>query len=90
MLIGNKSDLAEERQVSTEEAQKFAIEHGKSQYSNFPSFSSSLFNKDLTFMETSAKTADNIDQAFIDTANAIYKKVESGVDFGGSGAGNLK
>lgn len=33
----------------------------------------------LVFMETSAKTAMNVDEAFLRTANAIYQNVESGV-----------
>lgn len=32
----------------------------------------------LYFMETSAKTANNVDAAFIETARHIYEKVESG------------
>ena len=63
MLIGNKSDLEDARQVSTDEAQKFADEHG------------------MAFLETSAKTAANVESAFVDSANKIYEKVESGVEF---------
>lgn len=33
----------------------------------------------LIFLETSAKTADNVEQAFIDTATEIYKKIQQGV-----------
>lgn len=44
MLIGNKSDLDTRRQVSTEEGERFAKEHG------------------LIFMETSAKTAYNVEE----------------------------
>ena len=29
-------------------------------------------------METSAKTAQNVDAAFIDTAREIYQKIQSG------------
>jgi len=46
LLIGNKSDLTDQRQVPTEEAEKFADEHG------------------VTFLETSAKDAVNIEAAF--------------------------
>lgn len=48
MLIGNKSDLEEKRQVSKEEGERFAKEH------------------DLFFLETSAKTDNNVDQVIID------------------------
>lgn len=42
----------------------------------------------MTFFEVSAKTATRIDAAFIDSANKIYEKVKSGVDFGNN-VGNL-
>ncbi|XP_057549578.1 ras-related protein RABB1c [Amaranthus tricolor] len=61
MLIGNKSDLAHRRAVSTEEGEQFAKEHG------------------LIFMECSAKTAQNVEEAFIKTAATIYKKIQDGV-----------
>ncbi|KAL8152259.1 hypothetical protein V2J09_010019 [Rumex salicifolius] len=61
MLVGNKSDLAHRRAVSTEEGEQFAKEHG------------------LIFMECSAKTAQNVEEAFIKTAATIYKKIQDGV-----------
>eukprot|EP01111_Echinosteliopsis_oligospora_P001487 TRINITY_DN12241_c0_g1_i1.p1 TRINITY_DN12241_c0_g1~~TRINITY_DN12241_c0_g1_i1.p1 ORF type:complete len:206 (+),score=27.76 TRINITY_DN12241_c0_g1_i1:80-697(+) len=60
ILIGNKSDLESQRQVTTEEATQFAEKH------------------DLVFLETSAKTAHNVDQAFTNSAKTIYEKVEKG------------
>ena len=33
----------------------------------------------LVFMETSAKTAANVEEAFIDTAKEIYQKIQEGV-----------
>jgi Ras-related protein Rab-2A len=70
MLIGNKSDLDHKRQVSTEEGEQFAKEHG------------------LIFFETSAKTASNVEEAFLQTANKIYEKLQSGVyDLGNEGSG---
>lgn len=61
MLIGNKSDLEARREVSQEEGQAFAREHG------------------LIFMETSAKTAANVEEAFLSTAKEIYQKIQDGV-----------
>lgn len=61
MLIGNKSDLDHRRQVSKEEGEKFAKDHG------------------LIFLETSAKTAANVEEAFIHTAQKIYENIQNGV-----------
>ncbi|CAO2819493.1 unnamed protein product [Amaranthus hypochondriacus] len=58
MLVGNKSDLAHDRRVSTEEGEQFAKKHG------------------LLFMECSAKTAHNVDEAYITTATTIYQKIQ--------------
>ena len=48
ILVGNKVDLEEHRQVSTLEAKKFAKEN------------------DILFIETSAKTAYNVEEAFVE------------------------
>ena len=61
MLIGNKSDLDARRQVSTNEGEMFAREHG------------------LIFMETSAKTAMNVEEAFLQTSTIIYENIDRGV-----------
>merc|ERR1712184_115762 len=61
MLIGNKSDLDARRQVSTEEGERFAREHG------------------LIFMETSAKTAYNVEESFLQTSTMIYDNIDKGV-----------
>lgn len=61
MLIGNKSDLDQRRQVSTEEGERFAKENG------------------LIFMETSAKTAYNVEEAFLQTSTMIYENIDKGM-----------
>ena len=60
MLIGNKNDLEKNRQVSREEAEKFAQDN------------------DLFFLETSAKSSENVEQAFEKTAAEIQKKIQNG------------
>lgn len=52
--------MQHKREVSTEEGERFAAEHG------------------LIFLETSARTDTNVDEAFINTARRIHEKIESG------------
>merc|ERR1711991_669541 len=63
LVVGNKSDLAADRQVSREEAEEFAATNG------------------LKYIETSAKTADNVDAAFLGSAEEIYNKMKRGEIF---------
>lgn len=60
MLIGNKKDLEDQREVTFEEATRFAKEHG------------------LIFVESSAKTGENVEHAFLKTASMIFDNVEDG------------
>ena len=60
VLIGNKTDLVDNRTVSTAEAQDFAEQQG------------------LIFFETSALSGERIDDAFIETAHAVFKKISEG------------
>jgi len=59
ILIGNKKDLENKRQVSFEEGESFAKENG------------------LMFLEVSAKTAHNIEEAFSLSAKQILNNIES-------------
>jgi len=60
MLIGNKKDLEDQRDVTYEEASQFAKENN------------------LIFLETSAKTGENVEDAFLRTAQLILQSVEEG------------
>jgi len=66
LLVGNKADLIEEKQVSEETAQRFADKLG------------------IPFLETSAKTATNVDAAFLTMAKELIKTREAS----GAGAQN--
>ena len=60
LLVGNKKDLEEEREVTFMEASRFAQEN------------------DLIFLETSAKTGDSVEEAFLKCSKTILAKIETG------------
>ena len=60
VLVGNKSDLNENRKVSFQEGQEMAK------------------NNHLMFFETSAKTGENVDKIFEDSAKEISNKINQG------------
>ena len=60
VLVGNKTDLDHERQVTYEEGLDFAKQ-----------------NK-LIFFETSAKSSENVDDAFIHATKTIFANVQRG------------
>ena len=60
ILVGNKSDLNEQREVSKEEGQELANQYG------------------IDFFETSAKTGQNVEELFYNTAEYIATNIEKG------------
>jgi len=72
LLIGNKADLIDEKQVSDEAAQKFADKLG------------------IAFLETSAKTAINVDAAFLTMAKELIKTRETQPKDGAKSGANVK
>ena len=58
ILIGNKSDMADKREVPNEEGMNFAKN----------------FGQNLHFYETSCKTGENVEEAINDLVNQIYNK----------------
>ncbi|KAH7950765.1 hypothetical protein HPB52_001424 [Rhipicephalus sanguineus] len=58
MILGNKCDMNELRQVSKERGEKLAIEHN------------------IKFMETSAVSSINVEEAFYTLARDIKEKME--------------
>jgi len=58
VLVGNKSDLEDQRQVNTEEGQELAEKLG------------------IPFFESSAKTGQNVDKIFQNSADEIAKKID--------------
>ena len=57
ILVGNKTDLEDKREVSTEEGQELADKYG------------------IDFYESSAKTGENIEEIFYNSANEIAKRI---------------
>lgn len=59
MILGNKCDITDRRQVSKEKGEQLAIEYG------------------IKFMETSAKSSINVEDAFFALARDIKHKMET-------------
>ena len=58
---GNKGDIDGQREVTYDEAKRFADDN------------------DLLYIETSAKTGEHVEDAFIDTARKIYQNIQEGL-----------
>jgi len=73
MILGNKCDMNDKRQVSQERGQALAVEYS------------------VKFMETSAKTSLNVEEAFISLARDIKKKMDKKLENpNASGDGKIK
>ena len=68
LLVGNKADLMDDKQVTQETAQRFADK------------------LNIPFLETSAKTATNVDAAFLTMAKELIKTRQSSSDASGGKA----
>ena len=80
MLIGNKSDLESRREVKKEEGKTNNCGHEGSNSLHVRTTGEAFAREHgLIFMETSAKTAANVEEAFINTAKEIYEKIQEGV-----------
>ncbi|KAG8734607.1 hypothetical protein FRC10_011614 [Ceratobasidium sp. 414] len=85
VLVGNKTDREEDREVEWSEASKWAAENGAWIHvlpiSPLTRLSASLplpYSKDVHFIETSSLTGDNIEKPFALAARAILLSIESG------------
>jgi Ras-related protein Rab-4B len=80
ILVGNKKDLEEDREVTHLEASKFAQENGTCLAFRFIFlFIKKFFSfKDLIFLETSAITGENIHETFLKCSRLIFNRIENG------------
>jgi small GTP-binding protein len=68
IVLGNKIDLRNEVEgcITTKEAKKFVIEHLSGKFKNI--------DKNITYIETSAKTGENVDFAFHELGRKILEQ----------------
>ncbi|KAE8152422.1 ras family-domain-containing protein [Aspergillus avenaceus] len=90
MLVGNKSDLRHLRAVPTEEAKQFASMFWPGSWMRDTPTNSVPGENNLSFIETSALDASNVELAFQNILTEIYRIVSSkALDSGDSGQAGL-
>ncbi|KAH8314338.1 hypothetical protein KR059_002969, partial [Drosophila kikkawai] len=101
LLVGNKKDLEEARDVTFLEASTFAQENGLLARRTFLyCVDNASPHAELIFLETSAKTGENVEEAFLKCSKTILAKIEtgeldperigSGIQYGGAALRNLQ
>lgn len=87
LLVGNKKDLDSKREVTFLEASKFAQENGTySRYCTYcrcpykwnPDDFVKILISELIFLESSAKTGENVEESFLKCSKTILSKIETG------------
>lgn len=79
VLVGNKSDREEDREVEWAEASQWAAENGTCASSRTrPYVHAVIHNPDVHFLEASSLTGDNIEAPFLLCARSILLAIESG------------
>jgi Ras-related protein Rab-4B len=80
VLVGNKSDREEDREVEWEEASRWAAAHSRRFIRRASDeFSLIIARLDVHFLETSSLTGDNVEAPFLLAARSVLLSIESGV-----------
>lgn len=77
MLVGNKSDLRHLRAVPTEEAKQFASELRMLYRSKWAMADTGVGDNNLSFIETSALDASNVELAFQNILTGLHRPYQS-------------
>lgn len=76
VLVGNKSDREDDREVDWAEASRWAAENGK--YSQLAHRRKGSSLSDVHFLEASSLTGENVEAPFLLCARSILLAIESG------------
>jgi hypothetical protein len=77
VLVGNKSDREEEREVEWAEASRWAAENGE-RFVLFWRNSQRIMKLEVQFLETSSLSGENVEAPFLLVARSILLSIESG------------